>query len=129
MNGHMLRTCAAGNTSWLGHNSTSFGGRFLCPRHLGSLMHGFNPQPAGVPGGTDSRVKFIDGSVAGGPLHAERYEPEFVVLSRDGDMLTLRRLGFPDSKPIRANVHAVYPASPAAVYRHASKCGAMESAT
>jgi len=127
-----LRSCSAGEGFWLGHNSKSFGGQFLCPLRQWSLMRGFDPQPYGQ-GGTDQRVKFIDPpappqGVAGvGALHAERWNPEFVVLARDGDVLSVRRLGFPDEEPVTVSVYAVYPASPGAVYRHASKCGPAPS--
>jgi hypothetical protein len=119
----ILRACSAGGGHWLGHNSTSFGGKYLCPAHLWSMMHGFNPQPHGVAGGTDQTVKFIDGSTPAGVMHAERHEPEYVVLSREGDELILRWLGLPDGEKVTASVHSVYPASPGAVYRHAAKCG------
>lgn len=116
------RTCAAGGGDHLGHDSTSFGGKYLCPVHLWSLMHGFNPQPYGTPGGTDQTVKFIDGSLPG-PMHAERHETVWCVWGRDGEMLTLRPLGRPDCEPITAHVNTVYPAAAGAVYRHASTCG------
>ncbi len=121
-----LRNCAACGGFHLGHNSQSFGGVYLCPLHQWSLMHGFNPQPYGTPGGTDQTVKFVDGgpgAMRSSVLHAEGYFPEWCVIGRDGDTLTLRRLGDPDSEPITAQVSQVYPASSGAVYRHASKCG------
>lgn len=128
----IFRACAAGGGHHLGHNSPSFGGEYLCPKHQWSLMHGFNPQPRGVPGGTDTRVRFINGgphSIRSTVLQGEGYFPEWIVLHRDSDTLTLRRLGFPDSEPIAASVHTVYPASPGAAYRHASKCGPKPGGT
>lgn len=120
-----LRSCTAGGGHWAAHNSTSFGGRFYCPLHLWSLLHGFDPQPDGH-GGTDTTVRFIDGSVPSGWMHAERDETTYVVLARDGDMLTLRRLGFPNDPHVQAPVSAVYPDDPGAVYRHASRCGVTQ---
>lgn len=120
-----LRACAAGGGHWAAHNSSSFGGNFLCPKHQWSLMHGFDPRPHGQ-GGTDSTVRFIDfdhGHDAHGSMHAEQMKQEWVVLARDGDTVTLRPLGNPDAPTREAPVALLYPASPGAVYRHAAKCG------
>lgn len=107
-----IRACAAGAAEFLGHDSTSFGGRFFCPGHQWSLLHRFNPQPHGVAGGTDGTVRLIDGGQA-----------DLVVLARAGDILTVRQLGLPDSTVRTVQVSEVYPAAAGAAYRHMARCG------
>lgn len=92
----ILRSCAIGGGHHIGHNSRSFGGQYFCPKHLRQLFEGFDPQPYPA---RDHRVRFINGP-----------DTEWCVLAREGDTLTLRRLGFPDDPPTTAVVAQVYPA-------------------
>ena len=86
-----LVACAVGAGHHIGHSSNSFGGNYFCPKHLNELMASFDPKPR-------DQVKFIDGD-----------RSPWIVLGRDGDMVTLRRLGFPESKIIWAKVWNLWP--------------------
>lgn len=87
-------------------------------------MASYDSRPHGA-GGSDTTVKLIDDpNRIAGPMQAEGYQPRYVVLAREGDTLTLRRLGFPDDASIQVPVSVTYPASPGAVYRSGvSRCG------
>lgn len=104
-----LRSCAAhGRNFWMGYHSTSFGGRFFCPQYLRDLFANFDPQPRpkevqyGRPEG-DHTVRLIDG---GWPTP----DTEYAVLAREGDLLTLRPVGFPDMEPVHHRVAECWPA-------------------
>lgn len=95
MSAVILRSCAVGGGHHAGYRSASFGGSYLCPKHLRQTFEGFDPRP-GHP--VHSRVKTFDG------------DTDWCVLARDGDKLTLRRLGFPDSPVTVLPVSATRPA-------------------
>lgn len=102
-----LRSCAAhGRNFWLGHDSRSFGGRFFCPAYLRELFEGFDPQPFTPPvmGQREGQhtIRLIDG---GWPTPDTHY----VVLERQGDLLTVRPVGMPDIPPTEVQVAACWP--------------------
>lgn len=99
-----LRPCGGGGGHHLAHDSRSYGGVYFCPAHLRSLNTDFDPQSNDI-------VKFIDGD-----------RRPFVVLSRDGDVITMRHLGNPDAPCTRASVWELYTGERAALYRTASNC-------
>jgi len=99
-----LRPCGGGGGHHLAHDSRSFGGDYFCPAHLRSLTSDFDPKPNDV-------VKLIDGD-----------RRPFVVLGRDGAVVTMRHLGSPDAPSTQASVWELYRGEWAAVYRTASRC-------
>lgn len=103
-----LRICAAhGRNFWLGHDSRSFGGRFFCPAYLRDLFANFDPQPFTPPvigqREGEHQVRLIDG---GWPTP----DTPYVVLAREGDILTVRPLGMPDHPTSEISVAACWPA-------------------
>ena len=90
-----LRCCAGCSGFFAAHNSKSFDGAYFCDKCMPKVMpDDFNPQPNDV-------VRFIDGP-----------RVDWVVVSRDGDMVSIRRLGFPESEPRSVSIHALYPRCP-----------------
>jgi len=87
-----LRCCAGCGSSFAAHNSKSFDGAYVCDKCMPKVRpDNFDPQPNDI-------VRFIDGP-----------RGNWVVLSRDGDMVSVRRLGFPEDEPRPASIHALYP--------------------
>ena len=97
-----LRSCAVGGGHHLGHNSTSFGGRYLCPKHQRETFYNFDPQPCTHQIGEliRNRVRFIDGG---------RGDAELIVIARDGDQVTVKVLGFPDLPAQTVPLAALWP--------------------
>jgi len=87
-----LRCCSGCGGSFAAHNSKSFDGAYLCDKCLPKVRPAdFDPQPNDV-------VRFIDGP-----------RGDWLVISRDGDMVSVRRLGFPEREPCPVSIHALYP--------------------
>lgn len=102
------RACDVGKTFWLAYSSPkSFGGRYFCPKHMRELFADFDPQPRpkeveyGQKQG-DHTVRMIEG---GHPTA----DTQYVVLERQGTMLKLRQVGFPDWTPTWMPVGALWP--------------------
>lgn len=86
-----LRVCAYDSQWFLAYSSKSYDGMYFCPKHLQVVVEKTsNPQPNSV-------VSYIDDDIR-----------RYVVLRRDGDMLTVRRLGFPDDPEHTVSVHCVW---------------------
>jgi hypothetical protein len=78
----------------VGYTSRNFGGAYYCPKHLGMLMDGFDPQ-------VGDRVRPISG-----PSWRE-----YIVVGRDGDNVSVKILGRPEVEPVCIRVGNLYPGS------------------
>lgn len=87
----LLRSCGFCGGHWLGHDSPSMGGVYLCPKHNAAMWKGFDPQPG-------STVCYIDGP-----------QRVYVVLSRQDDALELRLLGRPESPQQPTSLSMLWP--------------------
>jgi len=90
---HFLTSCATCGGHWLGHDSSSFGGVYRCPEHQAAHTAGFGPQP------NDLVCTIV------GP------QTQCVVLAREADHVTLRRLGFPDAESFTVHISALHRAT------------------
>ena len=87
-----LRSCAGCGGSFAAHNSRSLDEAYVCDKCMPKVMPpDFDPQPNDI-------VRFIDGP-----------RGDWLVLGRDGDMVSVRRLGFPEAEPRPVSIHALYP--------------------
>jgi hypothetical protein len=97
------RMCGFDRRQYLDHSGDLPDDGYLCPEHMAAMWAAYDPQPRGeVAIGQrepQSRVR----------LWTDRIS-EYIVLARDGDTLTLRRLGFPDDPSIQVPVRATLPA-------------------
>ncbi len=101
-----LRSCGIGGGHHLGHDSRSFNGTYFCPKHLRMYLKGFYPV-------ANDLVWFIDGYGS----------TTWVVLSRAGQKVVLRKLGLPDSHTITSDILSLCPASYVHVYRNPKVAG------
>lgn len=85
-----LRSCGGCGGSFLADDRNE---TYFCPKCTAAFPE-FDPQPYPSCGGRPDRQRV-------------RYGPrldEYVVLAREGDMLTIRRLGLPESDPVQVHV-------------------------
>ena len=90
----ILRSCAGCGGHWAGHNSPSYGGDYRCRACRRKLVKGFDPQRG-------DHVRWVESHYGG-------RDGEWQVLARDGDKVTIRRLGRPDTDPIVVLVVFLY---------------------
>lgn len=91
----VLRSCGGCGGSFCGDNRNETYFCAECTRRNGERL--FDPQPYGRGTIDSQRVKY-------GPRLADH-----VVLAREGDMVTIRPLGFPDADPVTVHVNNVRP--------------------
>lgn len=94
-----LRSCGVGGGHHAAFSSSDFNGTYFCPKHLHELMKDFEEELL-RPGWDRSRVRFIG---------TNSYPGDYVALSRDGDMVTVRKLGAPESPTMIVSIGQLYP--------------------
>lgn len=93
-----LRSCGGCGGSFLGDNRDEI---YFCPRCTKNLPE-FDPQPyAKCKGQPDKQRCRMD--------YQGRRLVEMVVLAREGDMVTVRPLGFPDDDPVTVHLNVLRP--------------------
>lgn len=106
-----LRSCAIGAGHWITNGSTGFDNIWFCPAHRREIEAAFNPQPNDI-------VKFVDGHDRRGDFVVLDRGPDWIVqargddwrfFKRGGDILTVRKLGFPNAKMIKAPLWEFFP--------------------
>lgn len=90
-----LRSCGGCGRSFLADNRNE---TYYCPKCTKSMPE-FDPQPYATCGGRPDKqmVKY-------GPMLTDH-----VVLAREGDMVTIRPLGFPENEPVTVHLNELRP--------------------